>query len=267
MPLTGFQKKIALLLSVNRTSDSHLAGGAALHFEPNTLRYSNDLDYFHDSVERVASAFALDEQLLKENGYTLSLEMKQPGYIRAQVEKKTGSTKVEWSHDSAWRFMPAIQDKTCGYRLHPIDLAVNKVLALAGRDEPRDFLDILYIHKEILPLGALCWAGAGKDPGFTPLSLLELLKRRGKYRPEEFSRLKLKKKVDLLTLKPTWRNIVESAENFIKSRPPNEVGCLYYSLTKKQFSAPSPGNSDQMKEKYALHFGRPGGVLPNIIEY
>jgi hypothetical protein len=28
-------------------------------------------------------------------------------------------------------------------QLHPIDLAVNKLLALAGRDEARDFLDIL----------------------------------------------------------------------------------------------------------------------------
>jgi hypothetical protein len=47
--------------------------------------------------------------------------------------------------------------------LHPIDLAVNKVLALAGRDEPRDLLDTLYQHREVLCLGALCWAACGKD--------------------------------------------------------------------------------------------------------
>ena len=56
MPLTAFQAAIAELLAVNRSSDSYLAGGAALHIEPNSKRYSNDLDYFHDSEERVALA-------------------------------------------------------------------------------------------------------------------------------------------------------------------------------------------------------------------
>ncbi len=60
MPLTSFQTDLATLLAQNRTPDSYLAGGAALHFAPNSKRYSNDLDYFHDSVERVASAFADD---------------------------------------------------------------------------------------------------------------------------------------------------------------------------------------------------------------
>jgi hypothetical protein len=30
-------------------------------------------------------------------------------------------------------------------------------------------LDILYVHERMLALGALCWAAAGKDPGFTPI--------------------------------------------------------------------------------------------------
>ncbi len=47
MPLRPFQAKVALLLSENRTEDSPLAGGAALHFMPNLLRFSVDLDYFH----------------------------------------------------------------------------------------------------------------------------------------------------------------------------------------------------------------------------
>ena len=58
MPLTSFQSQVARLLAANRTPDSHLAGGAALHFAPNSIRYSNDLDYFQDSVERVATAFS-----------------------------------------------------------------------------------------------------------------------------------------------------------------------------------------------------------------
>ncbi len=37
VPLTQLQTDIATLLASGRSPDSYLAGGAALHFEPNTL--------------------------------------------------------------------------------------------------------------------------------------------------------------------------------------------------------------------------------------
>ena len=58
-------------------------------------------------------------------------------------------------------------------------------------------MDVLWVHRQVLSLAALCWAAAGKDPGLTPLSLLELLTRRGRYRPEDFARLHLAEPVDL----------------------------------------------------------------------
>ena len=62
VPLTDFQASLARLLSGNRTFDSYLAGGAAILIEPNTTRFSRDLDYFHDSEVRVAEAFAADRR-------------------------------------------------------------------------------------------------------------------------------------------------------------------------------------------------------------
>ncbi len=262
MPLTSFQEKLALLLSVNRSDDSHLAGGAALHIAPNSLRYSQDLDYFHDSEKRVASAFNLDRMLLQDSGLECQIEMNQPGYVRCLVKKGKNSTKIEWAHDSSWRFMPTIKDPRCGMILHPIDLAINKVLALAGRDEARDYLDVIYTHEEILPLGAQCWAACGKDPGFNPHSLLELLKRRGKYRPEEFTRLHLKEVVDVQNLKQRWLTALESAAIFINIAPAQEVGCLYFLEAEKKFIAP---NFNGGENNFVLHFGRPGGVLPRLI--
>jgi hypothetical protein len=259
MPLTGFQRDVATLLAANRTEDSYLAGGAALHIEPNSQRFSNDLDYFHDSTERVASAFEKDRTTLLEAGFSVDIEMNQRGFIRAVVSKNGGSTKVEWAHDSAWRYMPPIKTAQVGVQLHPIDLAVNKILALAGRDEPRDFLDIMYIHDEILPLGALVWAAVGKDPGFTPLSLLEIIRRRGKYRPEDFTRLHLARPVDLVSLKTRWLAALEQCEAFISARTATEAGCLYYSREKDSFVMPAKG------EEAVPHYGRPGGVIPSII--
>jgi hypothetical protein len=142
MPLTAFQAAIAELLAVNRSSDSYLAGGSALHIEPNSKRYSNDLDYFHDSEERVAKAVRDDTRLLEQSGYEVEVLMQQPGLARAIVRKGDEATKLEWAHDSAWRFLPTVRNERSGFQLSSIDLAINKLLALVGRDEPRDYLDI-----------------------------------------------------------------------------------------------------------------------------
>jgi hypothetical protein len=259
--MTDFQAALALLLATHRTPDSYLAGGSALHLQPNSARISDDLDYFHDSVERVAEAFRSDRELLEDRGYRVDVEMSQPGYIRAIVGQDGAATKVEWAHDSAWRFLPVLQSEEVGFVLHPIDLAVNKVLALVGRDEPRDFLDVMDVHRDVLPLGALCWAAAGKDPGFSPLSLLELLRRRGRYRPEDFRGLHLARSIDLEQLKTEWRSALDEAERFVRSRPAGEIGCLYYSPSAGRFVAPPvSGPSDVIP-----HYGRPGGVLPRVM--
>ena len=260
MPLTEFQARLARLLSANRTFDSYLAGGAAILIEPNSMRFSRDLDYFHDSEERVAEAFSADRKLLEGDGYTIDVDLNQPGYVRAIVRREEEATKVEWARDSDWRFMPTVRDERVGYLLHPIDLAVNKVLTLAGRDEARDVLDTLHVHQHVLELGALCWAACGKDPGFSPLSLLELLQRRGRVREEDLDRLDLAAPVDLHEIKRTWLEALESVRPFIDSRPPDEIGCLYYSVSRQGFV-------DPREETDAVpHFGRPGGVLPRIVD-
>lgn len=260
MPLTDFQARLVRLLSENRTFDSYLAGGAAILIEPNTTRFSRDLDYFHDSETRVAEAFAADRRLLATNGYSLEPGLNQPGYIRAVVRKGADATKVEWARDSAWRFMPTVRDERVGFVLHPVDLAVNKVLALAGRDEARDVLDALHLHAHVLGLGALCWAACGKDPGFTPLSLLELLRRRGRIHAEDLARLDLSEPADVRAIKHAWLSALDSVEPFVASRPADEIGCLYHSASARAFVDPRQA-SDAVP-----HFGRPGGVLPRIAD-
>lgn len=79
---------------------------------------------------------------------------------------------MQWSRDSAFRFFPLVEDSLMGLALHPFDLATNKVLALAGRLEPRDWIDVLHCDEKLQPFGFLVWSACGKDPGFNPRSLL-----------------------------------------------------------------------------------------------
>lgn len=261
MPLTSFQAFVLKLLCANRPPDSYLAGGAALHLEPQSKRYSNDLDFFQDSEARVASAFAQDRETLEAAGLELDVLIEQPGFIRAIVKQDPDATKVDWAQDSAWRFLPTIQHEVAGYQLHPMDLAINKLLALAGRNEPRDFLDIMEVHRRVLPLGALCWAASGKDPGFTPALLLDLLRRRGTVRTEDLKRLHLTGAPDLAELKREWLTALDEADAFVRSRPPDELGCLYYSKSRGAFV----GNPAAVPDARP-HFGRPGGVLPRVVD-
>jgi hypothetical protein len=154
--------------------------------------------------------------------------------------------------------MPVIRSDIFGFQLHPVDLATNKILALAGRDEPRDLIDALHLHRHLLPLGALVWAATGKDPGFSPSSLLEMLRRRGKLRPEDLSRLHLSEPMDVRQVKEEWLTALGEAEEFISKRPPGEVGCLYFSPVAGGFVDP-----DRVPDAVP-HYGRPGGVVPRV---
>ena len=261
MPLTEFQRQLLATLASTPNDDRHLAGGAALHFAPNSTRYSDDLDFFHDSEARVASAFARDRKTLQQASYGVEVELSLPGFVRALVSRNDDTTRIDWAHDSAWRFMPLVRDELGGLLLHPVDLAINKVLALAGRDEPRDFVDILFVHRQVLPLAGLVWAAVGKDPGLTPLSLVELLKRHGRYRPEDFQRLQLAEPFDLGQGKVTWLAALAEAERFLRTRPPEELGCLYYAPDNRAFVIPQDGLS-LAAQGIVLHYGSPGGVLP-----
>lgn len=266
MPLTAFQRELlGVLADSEGARERYLAGGAALHFSPNSVRYSDDLDFFHDTVAQVVRAFEADLQVLQSGGYQVEIGLSIPGFIRAVVSRGEDATRVDWARDSAWRFMPLVRDSLGGFLLHPVDLAVNKILVLAGRDEPRDFVDTLQVHRQVLPLAGLCWAAAGKDPGFTPLSLLELLKRRGRPREEDIRRLNLAEPFDLREAKVEWMEALALAEIFARQRPPEELGCLYYSADENRFTLPEPDASLDA-QGLVLHFGAPGGVIPRVAE-
>lgn len=261
MPLTELQGRILSILGPVRTPESYVAGGTVVHFSPNSTRYSRDLDLFHDALEAVATAYSEDSRLLIEAGFHVETIITQPGFIRAIIRDGSGATQIDWARDSAWRFMPVQAHPAAGYVLHDIDVATNKVLALAGRNEPRDFVDVLYLVDHVLPLGPLVWASAAKDPGYTPLSLLEQIRRRGRYRSEDFERLDLVRPLDLESAKREWLSALAEAEAFIESRPMEEAGCLYWHAASQHFVAPSPGVPLE-NQGIVLHFGRAGGVLP-----
>jgi hypothetical protein len=94
------------------------------------------------------------------------------------------------------------------------------VLALAGRVEARDWVDIIHCDKAVQPFGYLAWAASGKDPGFSPLAILEHAARTARYTPAEVDELDFDcVGPDLTALSGRWREILRLAREVVGKLP------------------------------------------------
>jgi hypothetical protein len=146
-----------------------------------------------------------------------------------------------------------------GYCLHPADIAVNKILALAGRTEIRDFLDTLQLDDAYLSLGALIWAACGKDPGLSPSMIMDQANRHSRYQESELQTENLVRQVDLKVLKQKWITARDRAVELCSRLPKNELGCLYLDRNNTPVT-PNP-DSPEFSE-LIRHRGTIGGSWP-----
>lgn len=135
---------------------------------------------------------------------------------------------IQWMGASSIRFFPLIHDQEWGARLHPADLAVNKVLAASARQQARDMVDLVMIAQKYCPLGPLIMAAASKPPNFSPertieqitynaLSLLDeqLLSVRG-----------LPADMDAVYVRSRLRDALSDAKAYVQRVNPELVGLL-----------------------------------------
>lgn len=263
MPLGDFEKSILRLLAVNRNPESYIAGATVFLRREDSLRQSQDIDVFHDTVQSLQQAAALDAVVLERNGYAFEWADQQEMFRRAVVSRAGQATKVEWAYDSAFRFFPVQADAELGFVLHPLDGATNKVLALAGRGELRDYLDVLFLHRNVLSLGALAWAACGKDAGFTPQFLIEEAQRLAHYPASRMNTLLLSEPLDPVECKRQWVQALAEAKALFNKLPPEEVGCLYL---KADNQAVTPDPSVPEFSKLRRHHGSVRGAWPAIAE-
>jgi len=263
MPLTVFQSATLRLLAAGRSPESFLAGGTVLNAEADSPRYSKDLDIFHDVEASVATSAETDAATLRQGGYEVVWLLRQPLFQRAEVVQQGHRLLIEWVFDSAFRFFPVERDELAGWRLNVHDAATNKLLALMGRGEPRDYLDLLFFHQQHLSLGALCWAAAGKDPGVNPFMILQECQRTTHFRPEQFRELQLATPMDLPRWKQVWIAASRAAESLLPRLPAEEVGCLYLDAQGKPVT-PDPAAAEF--STLCRHFGSVRGAWPVIRE-
>ena len=208
MPLTSFQVAVLQVLAPNRSRESFVAGGIALNAHE-AVRWSADVDVFHDAEEAVVCASDADLATLYALGYTTRQEAWTPSFRRAWVAQGDEGVKLEWCHDSAWRFFPIEQDDLLGWKLHWFDAITNKALAMGSRAETRDLVDIV-AYAPRCPLHAVIWAACTKDPGFGPLLLLNQMRRHSRVNLAELREMGAS--LEPQALKTRWLDLSELAE-------------------------------------------------------
>lgn len=266
MALTEFQRAICRLIAAERlrSGESYIAGAVALNVFTGLSRISRDIDLFHDTNEAVGVSWSADRDLLVSYGYRVKVQIERAGFVEAEVSTDHETVVMQWTADSAFRFFPLIEHEDFGLTMHPFDLATNKVLALVGRLEARDWIDVISCDEKIQKLGYLTWAASGKDPGFSPRGILEQAGRSTRYSVAEISALSFAgSPPDAGELSLKWRAMLKEANELVAALPPYEVGKCVLDSGGQLFS----GDLSQLQEAVSLselrfHQGSIRGALP-----
>jgi hypothetical protein len=225
MPLTNGQIAALGIIAAARSPESYVAGSTPLN--RGQVRYSSDIDIFHDAEDRVAHTAEADAAALADAGFSIEWVRRTPGVQTVVARRGKDSARLEWVADSDFRFFPTVPDPQFGYMLHPVDLALNKASAAAGRRALRDLVDLLAIHETILPLGAVIWAAVEKAIGFTPEGMIAEIRRNACYPAADWRSLESSGPIDPAATLERLRAALDAAEDFVRRMPTDQIGRLF----------------------------------------
>jgi hypothetical protein len=181
--LTPLQEQVASIIAGLAEAEGFaLAGGAALIARGDVQRETRDLDFFGLASEDVDRLVPSVDRALQEAGLVVRHVQVSPGFARLVVESNDDSTELDLGADA--RLFPAEPGKPAP-TLSGEELAVDKVLAVFGRAEARDFIDLAAVEPRY-GLGRLFELAAEKDHGFSPEIFAEMVGRFSRLRPDEF---------------------------------------------------------------------------------
>ncbi len=269
MAITPFQRRLCRLLAETRiaSGESYVAGGVALNELLAAPRRSRDIDLFHDTDTALQASWDADRALLEKNGFDLRVLRERVGLVEARVSQGSDTVLIEWARDSAYRFFPLVRHADLGLVLHPFDLATNKVLALVGRLEPRDWVDVIECDARLQPLGYLAWAASGKDPGFSPKGILEEAARGSRYSAPEIQALDFgAEPPDPAALSRRWHSSLATARRIVDSLPFEEVGRCALTETGDLIRLDLAALLAALEQgRVRFHAGSIRGALPRVI--
>jgi hypothetical protein len=181
--LSPLQERVAAIIAgLDEAAGFALAGGAALIARGEVDRRTRDLDFFGLTGDAVDQLLPAAERALRAAELVVERVQVNPGFARLIVSTGDDRTELDLAADA--RLFPA-EPREPAPTLSGEELAVDKVLAIFGRAEARDFVDLIELEPRY-GLDRLCQLAAEKDRGFTPSVFAEMLDRFQRLRRDEF---------------------------------------------------------------------------------
>ncbi|MBI2168088.1 MAG: nucleotidyl transferase AbiEii/AbiGii toxin family protein [Actinobacteria bacterium] len=159
-----------------------LGGGAAMITHGLVHRATDDLDYFSTDADDVLYALEAVEASLVSAGFGIERMRAEPGFARLRASEGAEQCLIDLVAEPHLR--PA-EPSPLGPVLSLDDVAAGKVLALFGRAEPRDFVDV-HALMAVFTAERLCELAAERDLGFDRRVLAEMITRIDRLDRDEF---------------------------------------------------------------------------------
>lgn len=210
--LNNIQRDILnLFCHISDSEHFYFTGGTALSFFYLKHRKSNDLDFFTTTEELILTFSYRLEEILRNEGMMIERLRGLYSFVELEAEKDKEKMIIHLACDSPYR-LGEIREFPEYPKLkvdNLIDISANKLLALFGRANLRDFIDVYFlIKKGKFTPNALIENAKKKDPGFDLYWLGIALERINTFHRDSQELLLLLEPVDfgeLLTLFNEWR--------------------------------------------------------------
>jgi len=157
--LTPTQQQILrLFLDLPVAGGYALAGGAALVLRGVVSRTTHDPDFFAPPGGSVSPASGGFQAALEEHGFSSMVIRSSPSFVRLVVTAPSGEqVLVDLGQDFR---LAEVEEHPGGRTLSLADLAADKLLAVFGRAEARDFVDVFCLARVVGLEAMLDWARA-----------------------------------------------------------------------------------------------------------
>jgi predicted nucleotidyltransferase component of viral defense system len=206
--LTEFQIEFIQRLAKSSLQDKFfLTGGTALSEFYLKHRYSEDLDFFTGEEGNIIDVLPTIEKINKDLGGVLEIQKSFRTIIEFFISYKENVLRCDFAYDSPYRLKPIVLNSEFGIFIdNELDMACNKLSALFDRNNPKDFVDIYFIDKEIIPLDQLLIEARKKHIGLDNYWLAQALIKIENFRilPKMIKSLDLDDFRDFFRHKAEW---------------------------------------------------------------
>ena len=152
--------QLNLLAAIVRSplrDDFFLTGGTALSAFYLQHRYSLDLDFFTANPAALVQVPAVMQQIVNGLGAEVTFTRTLGSFMECFVRTSNNErVEFDFAQDNPYRLEPTRQHAELGIQIDsPTDIACNKLSALFDRAEPKDFVDVYFITRDIMSFDQL----------------------------------------------------------------------------------------------------------------